>query len=122
MESLLTKSIIASVLALLTIITGIILRKGGKPYKTGIFTAHKLAIGGAAIFMVLIYLQHFRLFSFQGIGLGLFILSDLIFLASFISGAFLSFEKLSTFKIQISHRILSWLTLLFIPAIWLVCH
>ena len=122
METILTKSIIVAVLTLITIISGILLRKEGKPYKTGIFTLHKLAIIATVVFIILIYIQHFKLLSFEGAGLVFFILSSLIFLGSFISGAFLSFEKFSSFKIQITHRILSWLTILFIPVIWFYCH
>ncbi len=122
METILTKTIIVSVLTLITIISGILLRKAGKPYKAGIFTIHKLAIVAVFIFVVLIYIQHLQFFSFQGIGLALFILSSFIFLASFGTGAVLSFEKFSSFKMQITHRVLSWLTILFIPVIWLVCH
>ena len=122
MESVLTKSIIVLLLILITISSGILLRKKGKPYKAGIFTAHKLAIAAVVVLVVLIYIQHLQLFSFQGIGLALFILSSLILLISFVTGAVLSFEKFSTFKMQITHRIMSWLTILFIPIIWLVCH
>ena len=122
MDTILTKSILVLVLVLITIISGILLRKAGKPYKKGIFTIHKLALVTVIVFVVLIYIQHLKILSFTGIGLALFILSSVIFLASFISGAFLSFEKYSTFKFQISHRILSWLTMLFIPIIWLVCQ
>ena len=122
MESILTKSILVTILTLTTIITGILLRKGGKPYKSRLFTVHKLAIVATIVFVVLIYIQHLRILNFEGIGFILFILSSLIFLTAFISGAFLSFEKFSTFKIQFTHWILSWLTILFIPIIWLVCH
>ena len=122
METILAKSIIVSVLTLITIISGILLRKAGKPYKAGIFLAHKLAVAGTVVFVILIYNQHFHLLSFQGTGLVLFVISSLIFLVSFITGAFLSFEKFATFKMQITHRILSWLTILFIPIIWVVCH
>ena len=121
METILTKTIVVSVLTLITIVSGILLRKNGKPYKAGIFTIHKLAIVAIVVFVVLIYIQHFQIFSFQGIGLVLFVISSLLFLVSFITGAFLSFEKFTTFKMQITHRILSWFTILFIPVLWLVC-
>lgn len=122
METVLTKSIISGVLILLLIISGIWLRKSGEPYKTGIFTIHKLAIVAVAVFMVLIYIQHFKLLYFEGFGLFLFILSDLVFVIAFTTGALLSFEKIASYRLKIVHRFLSWLTLLFIPAIWLYCH
>ncbi|MBN2636792.1 MAG: hypothetical protein JXR61_11020 [Prolixibacteraceae bacterium] len=122
MESILTKSIIASVLTLIIIVSGILLRKNGKPYKSFIFTLHKLAVVATTVFVVLIYVQHFKIFSFEGVGLIFFIISSLIFMISFITGTLLNFEKMYSLKIQITHRILSWLAVFFIPVIWLVCH
>ena len=72
--------------------------------------------------MVLIYIQHFKLLHFEGFGLVLFIFSSLFFVIDFITGALLSFEKIASFKLKIVHRGLSWLTILFIPVIWLYCH
>ena len=122
MESLLTKSFITLGLTLIIILSGILLRTVGKPYKAGIFTLHKLAVAAVVVFVVLIYIEHFKTIRFQGIGMFLFILSGLAFLISFISGALLSFENLSSFRMQIMHCVLSWLTILFIPIIWIVCH
>lgn len=122
MESIITKSIITLVLTLILIVSGILLRKNGKPYKSFIFTIHKLAVFATTVLVVLIYVQHFKILSFEGVGLILFVLSSLIFLISFITGTFLSFGKMYSLKIQITHRLLSWLALLFIPVIWLVCH
>ncbi len=78
--------------------------------------------GTLIVFVVLIYIQHFKLLYFEGFGLFLFFLSDFVFVISFITGALLSFEKIASYKLKIIHRILSWLTLLFIPVIWLYCH
>lgn len=122
METTITKSIIAAVLTLIMILSGILLRKNGKPYKTGIFTLHKLSVVAIVVFIVLIYIQHFKLMQFEGLGLVLFILSCLFFIIDFITGALLSFEKIVSYKLKIAHRILSWITILFIPVIWLYCH
>lgn len=122
MESAITQSIIAAILAIVLILTGIILRKGGEPYKTSIFTLHKLAVVALVVFVVLVYIQHFKLFFFEGFGLFLFLLSGVLFAAAFFTGALLSFEKISSYKLQIIHRLTSWLTMLCIPVIWLCCH
>lgn len=122
METVLTKTIISGVLILLTILSGIWLRKSGEPYKTGILTLHKLAIVALLVFLILIYINHLKTFEFSGTGYILFILSDIIFLAAFITGTLLSFEKISSYKLKIVHRLLSWVTILFIPVIWLYCH
>jgi len=122
MESAITQSIIAAILAIVLILSGIILRKGGEPYKTSIFTLHKLAVVALVVFVVLVYIQHFKLFFFEGFGLFLFLLSGVLFAAAFFTGALLSFEKISSYKLQIIHRLTSWLTVLCIPVIWLCCH
>ena len=122
METVLTKTVISGVLTLLLIISGVWMRKSGEPYKTGIFTIHKLAITALTVFMVLIYIQHIKLFTFEGFGLFLFIISSLVFFIAFLTGALLSFEKIASYKLKIAHRVLSWFTILFIPVIWLYCH
>lgn len=122
MESIITKSIIASVLAILMILSGLWLRKHGEPYKKWIFTIHKLSVIAIIIFIVLIYIQHLKTFIFQGTGLTLFILSNIFILTAFITGALLSFENISSYRMKIIHRLSSWITQLFIPVIWLVCH
>lgn len=122
MESAITKSVITAIFTIIAILSGIMLRRSGEPYKTGVFTLHKLSVGGTIIFVVLIYVQHFKLLSFESFGLILFILSDLVFIAAFVTGALLSFEKIAFYKLKILHRVLSWLTILFIPIIWLYCH
>ena len=122
MESILNQSIISAILTLLIIISGIWLRKSGEPYKTGVFTIHKLCVVAVVIFVVLIYIRHFRLLNFEGTGLIFFILSGITFTIAFVTGALLSFEKTASYKMKIIHRILSWLTILFIPVIWLYCH
>lgn len=122
MESAITQSLIAAIFAFVLILSGIILRKGGEPYKTSIFTLHKLAVLALIVFVVLVYIQHFKLFSFEGFGLFLFLLSGVLFAAAFFSGVLLAFEKTSSYKLQIIHRLTSWLTVLCIPVIWLCCH
>jgi len=104
------------------ILSGVMLRKSGEPYKTGIFTLHKLSVVATIFFVVLIYIQHFKLLYFEGFGLSLFVFSGLVFIITFITGALLSFEKIASYKLKIVHRVLSWLTILFIPVIWLYCH
>ncbi|HKI90135.1 MAG TPA: hypothetical protein VKA38_13990 [Draconibacterium sp.] len=122
MESTTTFSMITSALTLLMILSGIKLRKSGEPYKTGVFTLHKLSVVATIVFVVLIYIKHFKLLYFEGFGLFLFIFSGLVFIIAFITGALLGFEKIATYKLKIMHRILSWFTILFIPVIWLYCH
>ncbi|MCG6187545.1 hypothetical protein [Maribellus maritimus] len=122
METILTKTIISGVLFLLLIISGVWLRKNGEPYRTAIFTIHKFTIVALTIFVMLIYINHLKTFSFNRTGFILFITSDVIFLVAFISGALLSFEKIVSYQLKIVHRLVSWITILFVPTIWLVCH
>ena len=122
MESTITKSVITAILSVILILSGIMLRRSGEPYKTGIFTLHKLSIVAIVVFTVLIYVQHFKMLQFEGFGLFLFVLSGFVFVIAFITGALLSFEKTTSYKLKITHRVLSWLTFLFVPVIWLYCH
>ncbi len=122
METILTKTFISGVLSLLIILSGIWLRKSGEPYQTLIFTLHKLAVVAVTVFVILIYTGHFTLIRFSGWGLLLFIVSDLLFIAAFTTGALLSFDKTTSYKLKIVHRVLSWLTVLLIPMIWVYCH
>jgi len=117
-----TKTIIAAILFLIVIGSGTILRKRGEPYATIIFTLHKLSLVGIVVLVILIYIEHFKSFQFEGLGWILFLISGLSFTVSFITGALLSFEKFSSYRLKIIHRVLSWLTIVFIPVIWLVCH
>ena len=122
MESTITKSIITAILTIILILSGIILKKSGEPYKTGIFTIHKLSVAATIIFVILIYVQHLKMLHFEGLGMILFMVSNIILVISFITGSLLSFEKIISYKLKIVHRVLSWLTILFIPVIWLYCH
>jgi len=122
METLFTKSIIAGLLMVLIIISGIFLRKGGEPYKTGTFALHKITVVAVILFVVLVYVEHLKMFRFNGTGLLLFLLSDLFLLVAFITGVMLNFEKTAHYRMKIFHRISSWLTVLMIPVIWWYCH
>jgi len=110
METLFTKSIIAGLLMVLIIISGIFLRKGGEPYKTGTFALHKITVVAVILFVVLVYVEHLKMFRFNGTGLLLFLLSDLFLLVAFITGVMLNFEKTAHYRMKIFHRISSWLT------------
>lgn len=122
MESILTKSIITAILTLILIVSGILLRKAGTPYKAVVFTLHKLSVVATIVFVVFIYKEHFESIQFAGAGWYLFVISCFAFILSIVSGAFLSFEKYASYKLKIVHRLISWLTILFIPIIWIYCH
>ena len=122
MESIYFKTFIAILLAFVVYITGIFLRKKGEPYKKGTLAVHKISVVGLVVFVVLIYIQHFKAFDFEGIGLTIFILSSLFFIVAFISGVLLSFEKIVKYKWKWIHIISSVLTLLIIFVIWFYCH
>ncbi|MEZ5106347.1 MAG: hypothetical protein R2757_17730 [Draconibacterium sp.] len=122
MESILTKSIITAILTILLVLSGIMLRISGTPYKTSISATHKLSVVATIVFVVLIYKEHFRTICFEGVGWYLFVISSFVFVIAFVTGTLLSFEKAASYKLKIYHRLLSWVTFLFIPAIWLYCH
>lgn len=120
METLLTKSISGGLLTILIVISGILLRRSGKPYKTSIITIHKITVVGVIVLVILIYIQHLKVMQFSGFGLFLSIFSYIFLLIAFISGVLLSFDKF--FYIRLLHRVSSWIILLLIPVIWWYCH
>ena len=112
MDSILVQLIIVSGLALLLILSGILMRRQGKPYKTGLFTLHKLsAVGGIVSCWIIIarglrgeYLPH-QVTDYRFILLAAVVLSV-------ISGALQSFGKPANRLIVITHKIFSYLLII----------
>jgi hypothetical protein len=106
MDTLSSQLIASGVLILLSILSGVWLHKKGRPLNTAIFTIHKL-VALATIVLVIISAVHLYnnaeikplsntvVIAFCGI----------TYLALVVSGALLSFEKLSTTAIQGIHKV-----------------
>lgn len=122
MESVVIQSVIAAFLAVLIISSGILLRKAGEPYKAGTFAIHKLSVIAVVVLIIIIYYRHLEIMNFRGTGFILFLLSDVLLVIAFVTGALLSFDRFSSIGLKLFHRFVSWTTFLFIPIIWLYCH
>lgn len=122
MELLNSRSMITGLLTLVVIISGFWLRKKGEPYHTGIFTIHKISIVATTVFIFLIGLNHFKLFSFNAIDIIIFVSSTFIYIVVFVSGAMLSFKNIIKFTWKWIHLLSSVFILVLAVVIWLVCH
>ncbi len=91
MSILTSKTAICGVLFLLTLVSGVWLSHSGKPYNGMIFTIHKLI---ALATVIIIGVNVYHLFKAMDgntlVALSVIVVSGLLFLALFISGALLS--------------------------------
>ena len=99
------KMLVIIFLYIITIASGIVLSKFGRPLNNLIFTIHKLI---AVAFTVVNFILFFNLIKTSVGGTELIILiivSALFVLILFVSGALLSFDKMATKNILIIHNI-----------------
>jgi hypothetical protein len=81
------------------------LSSAGKPYPTGIFTIHKLIALGAVISTV-VTINHLRTgVDVKAVVVGAIVVTGLLFLALFVSGAVLSIGKPNHVAILTIHRV-----------------
>ena len=115
------KVIAAGLLLLLSIIFGIWLSHAGKPLNQFIFTIHKLLALATVIFAGIVIYNLHKNHDINGISMTLIVLIVLFFLALFITGVFLSFEKTLPGIVLFIHKIASVLTvILAIASIYLL--
>ena len=114
-------TIIAGVLLLFILTTGVRVRIKGKPYPKPCLLIHKLFSGGILILLVIIVIQHIKEIEFNTTGWILTILAALFFFIALGSGSALIKEETKT-GIKFIHRISSVLALIMIPVIWIICH
>jgi len=112
-------SIISGVLLLFVIITGIWIKRQGKPYNIMLFTIHKLATL-AVIVLVLLALR--TIYNETGLTVSQWAITigtGVIILATMISGGVISAKEQEIKSLQIAHKILPVLTLIGIIYIFL---
>ena len=95
MDTITSKLIGAGILFLFTLISGVIVSRSGRPFSIGLVTVHKLIAVGT---IVLIGMGINRLYKMVDgkaiIGIGLMVISVLLFLALIATGAFLTREEM----------------------------
>ena len=108
------KIIINGFLFLITIGTGILLSRSGKPLNKLIFNIHKLIALVSVIFLITLFYNLYRSFEVNFILLFLIIIMGLFILSVFITGVLLSFDKTENKFILGAHNIVSFITLIII--------
>jgi hypothetical protein len=105
--------IISALLLIILALSGIVLRRGGKPYKNFVLTLHKLSTIAAIVF-IWITISSINHSADLGIILSTLILILVIASLSFISGVLQSFPKDAAKYITVTHRITSYVAIIFI--------
>jgi hypothetical protein len=122
MESTINLTIVAGLVLLLLIISGVRLRITGEPYKTAILAIHKLFTLGIIALLAIVTIQHLKVMDFGVKGIVVVFLSGLFLIIATITGAILTKEKTSKKPLKIAHKLSSALAVIMIPVIWLMCH
>ena len=103
--SISSQIILTGVLFLLIIGSGIWLSRLGKPYKTGIFTLHKLVAFTASVFSIVLIFNLFMTVKPNNLIFLFFLAAGISVAALFATGALLSAGKLSYSALKITHII-----------------
>jgi len=107
------KLIAGGIMLLLTLISGFFVTHAGRPLNTALFSLHKISALAATVLLVLLVWQfHQNGVPISDLTLVLILISELCFLALFVSGAFLSFEKEFPIIVLKIHQITPILSLL----------
>ena len=114
MNEMQIRIIIWVIIVALLLGSGIILRRKGRPYKTGTFTVHKLSAIASIIISWIIFQLILSNTDVIGIVSGTRILIIVIAIISTISGAIQGSEKPVSKVIVMSHRISSYFLILLI--------
>ena len=105
MNPMTSKLIVTGLLLLFTLLSGVWLSHSGRPYNTVIFTLHKLIALGAVIFTVVTVQQLRTGMDTRTLALGASVVTGLLFLSLFASGALLSIGKPDHIAILAIHRV-----------------
>ena len=105
MTPMTSKLILTGLLLLFTLLSGVWLSHSGRPYNTAIFTLHKLIALGAVIFTVVTVQQLRTGVDTRALTIGVIVITGLLFLSLFASGALLSIGKPDHIAILSIHRV-----------------
>lgn len=95
METITSKLIAAGILALLTLITGIIVSRSGKPLNIWLVTIHKLIAVGTVVLIVIAVNQLLKTTDGKMlVTIGIMAISAVLFLSLIATGAFLTREEM----------------------------
>lgn len=97
----------------ITLISGFILSKSGRPLNSAIFTVHKLIAVGTVILIGVSIRDLYKVIDVQTLYPVMIVITGLFFLALVVSGALLSFDKLAVLPVLRIHQIMPLLALAF---------
>jgi len=95
MDTITSKLVVAGILFLFTLISGVILHHSSRPLSIGMVTVHKLIAVGTAVLVGMVINQLYKTVDGKVlIGIGLTVISALLFLALIATGALLTREEM----------------------------
>lgn len=95
MDTITSKLIVAGILFLFTLISGVILHHSSRPLSIGLVTIHKLIAVGSAVLVGMVVNQLYKTVDGKVfIEIGLMVISALLLLALIATGAFLTREEM----------------------------
>jgi hypothetical protein len=114
MDTITSKLVVAGILFLFTLISGVILHHSSRPLNIGLVTLHKLIAVGTAVLVGMTINQLYK--SVDGkvlIEIGLMVISALLLLALIATGAFLTREEMQLPEFVLNtHKVAPLLALL----------
>jgi len=99
------KTILSSIMMLTIIVSGLWLHSKGRPLSQILFTIHKLLVIATAIFTIINFNKFLKIENLGQFNRNIIVFTSLIFLFVFITGAFLSFDKMANPVLKILHKI-----------------
>ncbi len=95
MDTITSKLVVAGILFLFTLISGVIVSHSSRPLSIGLVTLHKLIAAGTVVLIGMAVNQLYKTVDGKAIvEIGLMVISALLFLALIATGAFLTREEM----------------------------
>ena len=114
METITTKLIAAGVLGVLTLISGVLVTKAGRPLNSVLFNLHKMIAVITIALIIISVVQMYKASEAKAIiELGMIILTGILFTALVATGGMLSFEHEWPSVVLKIHQVLPLLSLAF---------
>ena len=120
MEPMYTKMLIAVLSLPVILISGIYLRRRSRPYNNILFSVHKIVAVILIIFTLIVLRNFLRNTSTDRLIIYLAILTAILLLFSFITGALQNFERPPPLTIVIIHKVSSYLMFIFLPLFFIL--
>jgi hypothetical protein len=112
MKVIQTSWYITGILFLAIFVFGFWLQRQGKPYPTLVFTVHKLAALAAVVYLGIQIYQRNNMIPLTGLQWFEVILTGLVLLGLFVTGALMSIDKPMPKFVHLLHQVLPYLAVL----------